>query len=66
MRDLPEPDIVRGDIGAVVHIYSGQRVLEVEFVDGEGKTLSVQTLPMSDVRPIGNHEILHVRRLETA
>ena len=46
-----------GDIGAVVHVYSGQRVLEVELVDGEGKTVAVETLPMSDVRPIGNHEI---------
>ena len=65
-RDIPERGIVAGDIGTVVHIYPGREGVEVEFVDGKGSTVAVETIAMSDVRPIAKHEILHVRPLETA
>lgn len=65
-RDLREAGLVVGDIGAVVHVYQGQQMAEVEFVTGEGATVAVETLPFADIRPIGNHEILHARSLETA
>jgi len=65
-RDIRERGIVAGDIGVVAHLYSGESVAEVEFVSGEGTTLAVETLPISDIRPVGAREILHARPLETA
>ena len=60
-RDVPERGIVAGDIGTVVHLYSDREAVEVEFVDGKGSTVAVETIGVLDVRPIANHEILHVR-----
>jgi hypothetical protein len=65
-RDLPEYGLNRGDIGAVVHSYSGDQALEIEFVTGEGQTIAVVTLDAGDVRPMHANEILHVRELKAA
>jgi hypothetical protein len=65
-RDLPEYGLNQGDIGAVVHSYSGDQALEIEFVTGEGQTIAVVTLDAKDVRPMHANEILHVRELEAA
>jgi hypothetical protein len=54
----------RGDIGAVVHRYSGrEETYEVEFVTGEGDTVAVLTLGRDEVRPMDQREILHAREL---
>ena len=66
MRDIPERGIVSGDVGVVAYMYSDNRGAEVEFVSGEGATLAVETLPISDLRPFGAREILHARSLESA
>ena len=34
------------------------------IVAGEGTALAVETLPISDIRPVGAREILHARPLE--
>ncbi len=60
-RDLPEHGLRAGDVGAVVHAYSGGKAYEVEFVTGSGTTLAVETLELDDLRPLGDGEILHVR-----
>jgi hypothetical protein len=39
----PQDDLRVGDVGAVVHLYSGRDVYEVEFVDESGKTKCVVT-----------------------
>ena len=79
-KDLVASGIVAGDIGVVAHLYAGNSVAEVEFVSGaghglrpllahasgEGTTLAVETLPISNIRPVGAREILHARSLETA
>jgi hypothetical protein len=65
-KDLVASGIVAGDIGVVAHVYAGNSVAEVEFVSGEGVTLAVETLAITDIRPIGAREILHARSLETA
>lgn len=59
-------NLVKGDIGTVVHIYGETDGIEVEFVSGEGKTVGVETLEKSDVRPMNNREILHVREMQRA
>ena len=61
-RDLPDSGLCRGDVGAVVHLYAAD-TLEVEFVTGSGDTVAVETLAVSDVRPLGKEEILHAREL---
>lgn len=61
-HDLPDGQLRRGDIGAVVHRYAHDGY-EVEFVTGGGDTVAVLTLSDADVRPLGAGEILHARPL---
>jgi hypothetical protein len=65
-HDIPEHGLQQGDIGAVVHLYSDKKGLEVEFVTAEGKTVAVLTLNETDVRSLNRGEILHVRTLAAA
>ena len=61
--NLPQHRLTVGDVGAVVHVYDSNDAYEVEFVTGSGRTVAVITVADSDVRPIQNDEILHVRGL---
>ena len=64
LRDVDEHGLERGDIGAVVHRYSGEREMyEVEFVTGEGETVAVLTLHRDEIRPMDRREILHAREI---
>lgn len=65
-RDLRDYHLKRGDVGAVVHVYGDEKAFEVEFVTGEGETVAVVTLSVSDVRPMQRADILHVRAYATA
>ncbi len=60
-HDINEYDLKQGDVGTVVHLYSDGEAFEVEFVTAEGKTVALITLAHTDIRHIGNKEILHVR-----
>ena len=62
-RSIPEHGLEEGDVGAVVHRYSGGEGFEVEFVSASGETVVVLTLTRADLRPMSGREILHVRRL---
>ena len=62
-HDLPDLSLKAGDVGAVVHVYPGGDAFEVEFVAGEGETVALATLKRTDIRPMRNQEILHVRAL---
>lgn len=62
-RDIDKYGLKRGDIGAVVHCYSGGNTVEVEFVTAQGKTAALLTLTTADVRPMVGREILHAREL---
>ena len=62
-HDIEECGLKQGDIGAVVHVYKDEAAYEVEFVTGEGETVAVLTLTSKDIRPMSEHEILHVREL---
>ena len=65
-RDFPEHGLRKGDVGAVVHLYTDRGAFEVEFVTAEGKTVAVLTLTEGDIRPMANGEILHARALVSA
>lgn len=64
-KDLADYGLKKGDVGAVVEIYEPDG-LEVEFVTGSGKTQALVTLKVTDVRTIGDSEILSVRPLNAA
>lgn len=65
-HDIKEFKLKAGDLGAIVHSYSDSKSAEVEFVAASGKTIAVLTLNSEDIRPMKNHEILHVRGFATA
>ena len=63
--DLPSQGLKRGDIGAVVQVYSPEAV-EVEFVTASGHTQAVVTLETHQIRPVGSRDLLSVRQLDAA
>ena len=65
-RDVAEHHLRAGDVGAVVHVYEDGKAYEVEFVTGSGRTLAVETLELKDIRPLGDGEILHIRKVAAA
>lgn len=44
LQDLPEENLLRGHVGAVVEVYDEGDAFEVEFVDREGHTYGLATL----------------------
>jgi hypothetical protein len=64
-RDIPDLDLVEGDVGAVVGVYR-EGGYEVEFSAPEGETLAVVTLGDEEIRRREAHEILHVRPVARA
>lgn len=65
-HDIAKYKLKKGDLGTIVHLYSGKKAIEVEFVAASGKTIAVLTLGSQDIRPMANHEILHARGFATA
>jgi hypothetical protein len=43
-RDLPEENLLQGQVGTIVEIYNGGEAFEVDFVDRDGHTYSLLTL----------------------
>ena len=62
-RDLPEHGLRRGDMGAIVEVYEPNG-LEVEFVRASGRTQALVELTTTDVRAIGDQDLIAVRSLE--
>jgi len=62
--DLPEHGLCKGDIGTVALVHRGGEGFEVEFVALDGETVAVVSLLASQVRPIGEREIAHARKVE--
>ena len=44
LEDLPEENLWRGQVGAVVEVYNNGEAFEVEFVDTNGNTYGLLTL----------------------
>lgn len=61
-RDLPDHGLRRGDLGAVVGVHEPDG-LEVEFVRASGQTQALVELMASDVRAIGDRDLISVRTL---
>ena len=61
LRDLPEHNLTKGDLGTVVHLYADGKAYEVEFMTLTGDTIGVVTLEASEVRPVSGREIAHAR-----
>lgn len=67
--DVPEEDLVAGDVGTVVHLWKqgdGEgsnlpQAYEVEFFTVTGKTAAVATVPASALRAVTVADRLHVR-----
>lgn len=63
---LPQDGLEEGDVGTIVHMHAGGKAFEVEFITLVGHTVAVSTLLASQVRPVGKHDITHVRTLSVA
>ena len=44
LEDLPDENLHRGNVGAVVEVYNGGEAFEVEFVAPDGFTYGLTTL----------------------
>lgn len=44
LEDLPEENLWRGQVGAVVEVYDDGKAFEVEFVDKDGRTYGLLAL----------------------
>ena len=60
-RDLPDQGLRKGDLGAVVQVCAPDG-LEVEFVTASGRTEALVTLKVTDVRAVGDSDLVSVRR----
>lgn len=55
VRDVPEQGVIKGMIGGVVEVFElPQTAFEVEFVDGDGRTLLQATLAEDDLEAVGS------------
>ena len=59
-RDLPEHNLRLGDLGAIVHVL-GPDLYEIEFVRASGMTEALVALSSSDLRAVGDADLLSVR-----
>ena len=58
-HDLPAHGLRRGDLGAVVEVY-GANALGIEFVAASGRTQALVTLQLTDIRPVGDDDLVTV------
>ena len=65
-ENVKEHGLKAGDVGTVVHVYSGGKGYEVEFVSLTGETAAIVTLSASQVRSAHKREIPHARQLAVA
>jgi hypothetical protein len=61
--DIPGENLQQGDVGTVVLVHEAGAGFEVEFATLAGETLAVVTVQADSVRPVGDNEIAHVRRV---
>lgn len=61
-RDVPDAGLRAGDLGAVVEVHDSEH-FEVEFVVASGRTQALVTLAASDMRPVGDRDLVAVRPL---
>ncbi len=64
--DIQKKNLKAGDIGTIVYSHKGGTAYEVEFATFAGETISVETLYASQIRPVSENEIPHVRSVKVA
>ena len=64
-QDIPDDGLQAGDVGTVVHIHRDGAAYEVEFITLTGETVAVATVLSSQLRPVGQRDLTHVRELAT-
>ncbi len=52
IRPLPEHQLSSGATGAVVMVYASPVAYEVEFTDGQGRTIAIVTLREEDLQRV--------------
>ena len=62
IQDQPQAGLRQGDVGAVVEVL-GQDAYETEFVAAAGRTQALISLAGSEVRALGDRELIVVRTL---
>jgi len=66
--DLPKHKLRRGDVATILETHRGRPGQEpgysLEVFNAVGETITVLTLRESQIEPLTNGEVLHVRRLE--
>ncbi|HJU06321.1 MAG TPA: DUF4926 domain-containing protein [Nitrospiraceae bacterium] len=66
--DLPSHKLQKGDVATIVEIHPGKPGQEMgyslEVFNAVGETLIVVTVSQSQIEPLTNKEVLHVRRLD--
>ena len=60
---IPNDGLEAGDVGTVVHIHREGAGYEVEFITLTGQTVAVATVLPSQLRPISQRDLTHVRQL---
>ena len=58
---LPALGLEPGDVGIVVHVHGAGAAYEVEFMSLDGRTIGVQTLAASQLRPVSASAVPHER-----
>jgi hypothetical protein len=61
-HDIPAAGLRRGDLGAIVEVLAPD-AMEVEFVAASGRTQALLTLGSTDVRQVGDQDLIAVRSL---
>jgi hypothetical protein len=68
--DIPQEQLMAGDIGTIVEHHPATAAYpegyEVEFFAGNGETLTVVSVPATDLRQATGQEVMHVRPLVAA
>jgi hypothetical protein len=61
-HDHPEAGLRQGDVGAVVEVLAPD-AYEVEFVAASGRTQALISLAGSEIRALGDNDLISVRTL---
>jgi hypothetical protein len=65
--DLPDEQVLQGDLGAIVEIYDTPTLAyEVEFVHPDGSTRALVTLTPNQIRRLSANDVLTTRQLPLA
>lgn len=61
---LPKSDLQAGDVRTVVHVHDDGAAYEIEFFSLDGRTVAVETVSASALRPVASTDITHARTRE--